>query len=85
MINIGPVVPNSSKYNASKTPKSGQLAAHSSEGTKHLPHNSQYLVSDRRSVRDRRDRTESPKPLLELRSGRDRRRGTSLKHIDLSV
>lgn len=85
MINIGPTVPSSSKYKASKTPKSGQLAAHDLDSTKNLPQNSQYLISDRRYQQDRRDRGDSPKPLLELRSGRDRRRGTSLEHVDLTV
>ncbi|MGH1371579.1 MAG: hypothetical protein ACRBBW_06065 [Cellvibrionaceae bacterium] len=85
MINLGPVVPNSSSYKASKTSKTGQLAAHSSENTKNLPDNSQYLISDRRFLRDRRDRGDGQKPMLELRSGRDRRRGTSLKHVDLTV
>lgn len=84
MINIGPTVPSASKYKASKTPKSGQLAAHDLDSTKHLPDNSQFLISDRR-YQQRRDRGNAPKPLLELRSGRDRRRGTSLDHVDLTV
>lgn len=85
MINIGPLVPNASNYKASKATKSGQLAAHRSNNTRNLPHSSQDLTADRRSLRDRRDRGDVQKPLLELRSGRDRRRDTSLKHIDLKA
>lgn len=85
MINIGPTVPNSSNYKMSKTHKAGQVSTGNSSIAKRLPDHSQYLTSDRRSPPDRRGAEDQKRPLLELRSGRDRRRGTSSSHVDLTI
>ena len=85
MINIGPTVPNSSKYKVSKALKAGQATTNNSEIEKRLPDHSQHLTSDRRSPPDRRGAEDQKRPLLELRSGRDRRRGTSQGRVDLTI
>lgn len=82
MINIGPTLPNTS----SRPVKSERKADTSNAAiAKQLPKHHDYLVRERRNRRERRSLREPSVVLLDLRSGRDRRRHSTREHIDLSV
>lgn len=85
MINIGPFVNNAQTGKASGVKKSSRTTTRETGISRHLPEHSNYLTNDRRSLVDRRRAKDQKAPLLELRSGRDRRRGTTAGRLDLSV
>ncbi len=85
MIPIGPTVTATSKSKSAKALKAAHTSTSHSEISKKLPKRAQQLVAERRSKGDRRHKNELRKPGLDLRSGADRRRGTSQGHVDLSV
>lgn len=85
MINIGPFVNSANTGKAAGARKSSRTTTRETGISKHLPEHSKYLTNDRRSMADRRRTKDQKPPILELRSGRDRRRGTTAGSLDLSV
>ena len=85
MINIGPYVNSANTGKPTGVRKSSRTTTRETGISRHLPEHSKHLTNDRRSLADRRQTKDEKPPLLELRSGRDRRRGTTAGSLDLNV